>query len=100
MGEIFNSISQKFQSGLASAKSGMSSLSEKVKSGWASLTTGGTRKKRQYGGIFHAMTPNHGIASTASRISGSQYAKAHYVGGKRRKKSKCQKHHRHTSKCR
>ena len=56
-------------------------------------------KKRYYGGKFHANTPLNGIASNASPISGIQHtAKAHYVGGKRRRRRKSRRH-RHTRHC-
>ena len=111
----WDSLSRKARSGWADAKTRWSSLSQKARDKFAHAKTGvtarwnrfkshfdspkskggrGTRK-RQAGGNFHAMTPNHGLASTASRVSGTPYAKAHYVGGK----GKCKKHHRHTSKC-
>jgi len=109
----WNSLSQKARTGWADAKTRWSSLSRKARDKLADAKTGvtarwnrfkskfssngnkggrrGGTRKRQAGGNFHAMTPNHGLASTASRVSGGHpYAKAHYVGGK----GKCKKYQR------
>ena len=52
-------------------------------------TASGGRRRRKYGGgSFRAYTPSHGISVHASPISGIQTAKAHYVGGRYRRRSK------------
>jgi len=58
-----------------------------------------TRRRKHKGGNFRSHTQSNGLAANASHISGIQTASFKTVGGKRRR-SKCKKHHPHTSKCR
>ena len=71
---------------------------------WNNTNGGGKTRKKHRGGNFRAHSPTHGLAASASSVSGIRTASFKTVGGKRRrskgKKHPCKKHHHHTSKCR
>ena len=110
-GNLLNSIYDKTKYAFQNATTAVSDFGKNIyykaenvmPSSTSSPSSGGRHRRRSknryYGGKFHANTPLNGIASNASPISGIQHtAKAHYVGGKRRRRRKSRRH-RHTRHC-
>ena len=107
LGDLYNDTTNGFKNATNAVSDFTKNVYNKAKntvtSSSSPSTLGGRRrrgsKKRYYGGKFHANTPLNGIASNASPISGIQHtAKAHYVGGKMRRRRKSRRH-RHTRHC-